>query len=123
MSTPIDTQCAVAVRAAPMPEEPDWFEDYPNMDRCTAHLLAYLGHDLTASGVFHHEIAPCLLCTPREEDQDPVVILTEETLTWGRVIHFVCCGSCGTRGPWAKTESAALALWNDAHKRHNPACT
>jgi hypothetical protein len=41
------------------------------------------------------------------------------TLHWGRLIHLVCCGNCGTRGPWADSESQALALWNKAHKRHN----
>ena len=82
-------------------------------------MFLYRGYDLSAAGIWEHEIAPCLLCAPLPPDRDPAVILTDETLHWGRLIHFVCCGNCGTRGPWADSESQALALWNEAHKRHN----
>jgi hypothetical protein len=88
-------------------------------DEYSNHVLLYYGCDLAAAGIWEHDIAPCLLCAPLPPDRDPAVILTDETLHWGRHIHFVCCGNCGTRGPWADSESQALALWNAAHKRHN----
>lgn len=88
-------------------------------DEYSNHVLLYYGCDLAAAGIWEHDIAPCLLCAPLPPDRDPAVILTDETLHWGRHIHFVCCGNCGTRGPWADSESQALALWNAAHERHN----
>lgn len=81
------------------------------------HVLLYHGCDLSAAGIWVHDIAPCLLCSPLPEGRDPALILTQETLSWGRVIHYVCCGNCGTRGPWGDTESRGLALWNGAHQR------
>lgn len=83
----------------------------------TSHVLLYHGCDLAAAGIWVHEIAPCLLCAPLPDGRDPALILTDETLHWGRLIHYVCCGNCGTRGPWANSESQALALWNAAHQR------
>ena len=106
----------------PLAPERAWFEDDPfgDMgDEYSSHVLLYYGCDLAAAGIWEHDIAPCLLCAPLPPDREPVVILTDETLHWGRHIHFVCCGNCGTRGPWADTESQALALWNGAHERHN----
>jgi len=100
----------------------DWADDDPFGDmgcEYSNHVLLYYGCDLAAAGIWEHDIAPCLLCAPLPPDRDPAVILTDETLHWGRHIHFVCCGNCGTRGPWADSESQALALWNEAHKRHN----
>lgn len=98
----------------------DWLDDLePGHDPCYSHVFLYRGYDLAAAGIWEHDIAPCLLCAPPPPDRDPAVILTDETLHWGRLIHFVCCGNCGTRGPWADSESQALALWNAAHKRHN----
>lgn len=88
-------------------------------DEYSNHVLLYYGCDLAAAGIWEHDIAPCLLCAPLPPDRDPAVSLTDETLHWGRHIHFVCCGNCGTRGPWADSESQALALWNAAHERHN----
>ena len=98
----------------------DWLDDLdPGLDPCYSHVFLYRGYDLSAAGIWEHDIAPCLLCAPLPADRDPAVILTDETLHWGRLIHFVCCGNCGTRGPWADSESSALAQWNAAHKRHN----
>lgn len=88
-------------------------------DEYSNHVLLYYGADLSAAGIWEHDISPCLLCAPLPPNRDPAVILTDETLHWGRHIHFVCCGNCGTRGPWADSESQALALWNAAHERHN----
>lgn len=96
----------------------DWdamWADDPDEDQCTSHVLLYHGYDLSAASIWQHDIAPCLLCAPLPAGREPVLCLTEETLHWGRLIHFVCCGNCGTRGPWADKESQALALWNAAH--------
>lgn len=90
----------------------DLGDDYDN------HVLLYYGCDLTAAGIFEPHIDPCLLCDPLPADVDPALILTDETLSWGRTVHVVCCGNCGARGPWADNESAALDLWNAAYKRH-----
>lgn len=97
----------------------DWLEDFEtDLDLHNNHVLLYRGYDLTAAGQWQYDIAPCLLCPrPPAEDDDPALILTDETLHWGRLIHLVCCGTCGTRGPWASSESQALALWNAAHER------
>ena len=98
----------------------DWLDDLePGHDPCYSHVFLYHGYDLSAAGIWEHDISPCLLCAPLPPGRDPAVILTDEKLHWGRLIHFVCCGNCGTRGPWADSESQALALWNEAHKRHN----
>lgn len=98
----------------------DWLDDLePGAGPCYSHVFLYRGYDLSACGIWEHDIAPCLLCAPLPPDRELAVILTDETLHWGRLIHFVCCGNCGTRGPWADSESQALALWNAAHKRHN----
>ena len=97
----------------------EWWEEDPNEDKCYGHVLLYRGFDLSAAGIWEHAIAPCLLCAPLPADRDPALILTDETLHWGRLIHVVACGNCGTRGPWANSESQALALWNAAHERHN----
>lgn len=91
-------------------EDHDWFD---------SHVLRYYGCDLAAAGIWAHDIAPCLLCCPLSPRRDPAALcLTDEVLDWGRRIHFVACGNCGTRGPWADTESQALAQWNAAYTRH-----
>lgn len=92
------------------------------IQRCDSHVLLWYGYDLTAAGILQNDIAPCLFCPPtlRRED-DPVVCITEETLHWGKRILFVSCGQCGTRGPWARTESEALAWWNNAYQRKQTA--
>lgn len=84
-----------------------------------SHVLMYFGADLAAAGIFEYDIAPCLLCPPTSPDEGPGVILTDEILPWGKMIHLVACGHCGTRGPWGKSESHALELWNAAYKRIN----
>jgi len=102
----------------------DWFDDFwTSHDQYYSHVFLYRGYDLTAAGIWEHEIAPCLMCAPLQDGQDPAVILTDETLHWGRLIHLVCCGNCGTRGPWADSQSHALALWNAAYERHNTIST
>lgn len=100
---------------------PDWMEEDPNEDRCTSHVLLYHGFDLSAASIWEHDIAPCLLCAPLPPEREPVLALTDEVLHWRRRIHFVCCGNCGTRGPWADSESSALAQWNSAHQVSGPA--
>jgi hypothetical protein len=102
----------------PCDDSLDWLDLDPDEDRMYSHVFLYRGYDLTAAGIWQPEIAPCLLCAPLPPSSDPALILTDETLHWGRLIHFVCCGNCGTRGPWAARESDALALWNAAHARH-----
>lgn len=97
----------------------EWWEEDPNEDKCYGHVLLYRGFDLSAAGIWEHDIAPCLLCAPLAAGRDPALILTDETLHWGRLIHVVACGNCGTRGPWGDSESQALALWNAAHERLN----
>ncbi len=104
----------------PCDDSLDWLCDLvPGHDPCYSHVFLYRGFDLTAAGIWEHDIAPCLLCDPLPPDWEPALCLTDETLHWGRLIHFVHCGSCGTRGPWADSESQALALWNAAHMRRN----
>jgi hypothetical protein len=103
----------------PKPPALEWWETDPNQDRCYSHVLLFRGFDLSAAGIWEHDIAPCLLCAPLAADSDSALILTDETLHSGRLIHFVCCGNCGTRGPWASSESSALAQWNAAHRQHN----
>lgn len=101
----------------PCDDSLDWLDDLgQDVDPCYSHVFLYRGYDLTAAGIWEHDIAPCLLCAPLPDDRDPALIVTDETLHWGRLIHYVCCGICGTRGPWADTESAALAKWNAAYK-------
>lgn len=102
-----------------MSENPfDWMAPDGDTDHCTSHVLLYHGFDLAAAGVWQHEFASCLLCEGSPPPDDPALILTDEVLHWGRRIHFVACGVCGTRGPWAERESDALLLWNAAHQRH-----
>lgn len=91
----------------------DIFGEGPSAD-CYSHVLRYYGFDLAAGGVWVHDFAACPFCFPLPPSEEPALILTDEVLHWGRRIHFVCCGNCGTRGPWANTESSALALWNAA---------
>lgn len=90
-------------------------------DEYTNHVLLYYGCDLSAAGIWDLDIAPCLLCAPISPDREPALMVTEEALHWGKHIHFVCCGNCGTRGPWGDSESQALALWNAAHERNKVA--
>jgi len=102
----------------PCDDSLDWLGDLePGHDPFCSHVFLYRGYDLTAAGIWEHDIAPCLLCKPLSADRDPALILTDESLHWGRLIHFVHCGNCGTRGPWADSESRALALWNAACRR------
>lgn len=99
----------------------DIFGSDEHVDHFTSHVLLYRGFDLTASGIDNPDVFPCLLCRPRHHDDEPSEgcppMLTEEVLIWGNQIHFVCCGQCGTRGPWGKTESDALSRWNNAFNR------
>lgn len=74
------------------------------------HVLLYLGFDLSAAGVYHHLIANCPFCKNRRLE-DCCLLLTEELL-FDRWIKFVACGDCGVRGPWGRTESEGLRLWN-----------
>lgn len=92
----------------------EWWEEDPHHDHHCSHVLLYRGFDLSAAGIWSHQIAPCLYCGNRRRPEEPALILTDEVLSWGRQVHFVCCGDCGTRGPWAGSESQALALWNRA---------
>ncbi len=103
-----------------MSEDPfDWLMGPDgDFDPCTSHVLLYQGYDLAAAGIWEREIAPCLLCAGPPATDDPALCVTDEVLHWGRRIHFVCCGDCGTRGPWADRESEALQQWNVAHQRH-----
>ncbi len=94
----------------------DWLDEAG--DPCSSHVLRFYGCDLAAAGIFAPDIAPCLLCGPLRPGLESALVLTDEVLDWGRRIHFVACGRCGTRGPWADTESQALAQWNAAHERH-----
>lgn len=79
-------------------------------DPFDSHVFLYRGFDLTAAGIYVHEFHPCPFCD-LPADHDPCLILTEEEMH-GRTIMYVCCGNCGTRGPWGRTESSGLAQWN-----------
>lgn len=96
------------------PAASDWTETDPDHDAMYSHVLLYRGFDLSAAGIWSHQIAPCLYCGNRLRPDEPALILTDEVPSWGRQVHFVCCGDCGTRGPWADSESRALRAWNEA---------
>lgn len=96
----------------------DWSRDDPELAHgFDMHSLLQHGYDLSAANIWQHEIAPCLLCAPLPQDREAALILSDEQLNSGKVAHFVCCGNCGTRGPWGDSESQALVLWNAAYKR------
>lgn len=76
-----------------------------------SHVWLFHGFDLTASTILDYQIAPCPFVKNPVANGNEVCILTHEDLGW-RQIFIVCCGDCGARGPWGKTESEALELWN-----------
>lgn len=90
----------------------DWWEEDPNQDRCVSHVMLYQGYDLSAAGIWQPEFSPCSFCDPTPSPQEPALLLTDERLPSKRLVHFVCCGNCGARGPWGNSESQGLALWN-----------
>ena len=50
----------------------DWMDDLePGHDPCYSHVFLYRGYDLTAAGIWEHDIAPCLLCAPLPPDRPP----------------------------------------------------
>ena len=106
---------AACVPLLPVPPEDDPLGDLG--DEFSNHVLLYHGCDLAAYGIWHHDIEPCLFCAPLPPEREPALLLTDETLQAGRVIHFVCCGNCGARGPWGDRESQALQLWNATTRR------
>lgn len=86
-----------------------------------AHIQVFKGFDLSAAGVYDHVFAPCPFCellpAPRKSP-DRCLLLTEHDRgeVFGmrrRWVKYVCCGDCGTCGPWGFTESEGLRLWND----------
>jgi len=123
--TPANFACTSGLSSplAPVAEDQrftalEWWEEDPNHDRHVSHVMLHQGFDLSAAGIWSHDIAPCLLCAPLPPGSDPALILDDDQPASRRRIHFVCCGNCGTRGPWAGSESQALALWNAAHERN-----
>ena len=81
--------------------------DPPHHD---AHVLLFYGFDRSAAGLWHADVARCPFCAPREGMIEPCVT-SEEVWNGPHTIHFIVCGGCGTRGPWASTESEAIARW------------
>jgi hypothetical protein len=75
-----------------------------------AHVLLFLGFDRSAAGLWHAEIRACPFCVPHERTIEPC-LSHEEIWNGTRLIHYVVCGGCGTCGPWANSESEAIALW------------
>jgi hypothetical protein len=85
--------------------EVEWLHD--------GHVLVFRGYDITAfEPLAEHDIAGCPFCAAQNVAAEKATILTDEVLEWGRTIHFVACGRCGTRGPWGSSESDALLSWN-----------
>ena len=49
-----------------------WLDDLePGLDPCYSHVFLYRGYDLTAAGIYEHDIAACLLCSPLPLDREP----------------------------------------------------
>lgn len=79
-----------------------------------AHVQLFRGFDLTAADPFFcPEMAMCPFCDALWPNRinDDRLLLTEE---WrhDRFVHFVCCVSCGARGPCERKESWAVEAWN-----------
>jgi hypothetical protein len=51
-----------------------------------------------------------------------MVISEEDIWNGNRIIFFMACGTCGTRGPWGDTEEEAENKWNERdHRNPEPA--
>ena len=73
-----------------------------------------MGCDLALAGNLDPLIAPCGACRALGvgdygEPSDETFLHTDNNIT--RWYHTVVCASCGTSGPWGRTESEALQRW------------
>lgn len=78
--------------------------------RHDAHVMLFHGFDRSAAGLWHADMRACPFCKPREVMIEPC-LSHEEIWNGTRLVHLVVCGGCGTCGPWADSESEAMARW------------
>ena len=94
----------------------DLADDFPEWGLHDSHVWVRkwieMGCDLMLAGILTPEIAPCGACEVLGVNGLPpseTIVDTDHNGT--RWYHTVKCGSCGTSGPWGRTESEALAKW------------
>lgn len=83
-----------------------------------SHVMLWKGFDLSAAGIYDLEFAPCPFCEGRRGLEKGMLQLTEydRGAIFGdrrRWVKYVCCGDCGTCGPWGSSESEGLRAWNE----------
>lgn len=78
-----------------------------------AHVYAWEGFDvLVGTPTVEISYAPCIYHGKMSEWEDHCLLLDHHE-SHGSYRHFVLCGDCGATGPTERTQSKALARWNN----------